>query len=144
MNRSPRNLRKSGVGEETRKRILEEVERCHYQIDEAASVLKRRERRVLVVRPKAVNEERFYFRGLWREIRRAAEDMAQYRLSFTYLESEYPLSEMWKELERIYDEQIEEIDGMITADDGEKASIWLSRFTKRGDSGGTAVQLFCR
>ena len=51
---------KSGISEETRKRVLEEVERSNYQVDEAASVLKRGAKNVVVVLPKAQDEDRFY------------------------------------------------------------------------------------
>ena len=66
---------KSGISEATRKRILEEVERSNYQVDEAASVLKRGAKKVMVVLPKPQNEDRFYFRGIWRGIREAAKGM---------------------------------------------------------------------
>lgn len=123
---------KSGVREDTRQRILDEVRRLNYQVDETASALKRHEKRVAVVMPKAQDEERFYFRGLWQAIRQAAREMERYKIQYRYVESPYPLSEMWKELERVYDEQLEEIDGLITAADGEEASVWISRFAKRG------------
>lgn len=123
---------KSGISEETRKRILEEVERSNYQVDEAASVLKRSAKKVIVVLPKDQKEDRFYFRGLWRGIRQAAQGMEQYKIYYQFIESEYPLSQMWKELERVYDEQLEEINGLITIADSEKTNVWIGRFAKRG------------
>lgn len=125
---------KSGISEKTRKRILEEVERTNYQVDEAASVLKRSAKKVAVVLPKAQKEDRFYFRGLWRGICQAAQEMEQYKIYYQFIESEYPLSQMWKELERVYDDQLEEIDGLITIADSEKANVWIGRFAKRGIS----------
>lgn len=123
---------KSGISEETRKRILEEVERSNYQVDEAASVLKRGAKNVVVVLPKAQNEDRFYFRGIWRGIRKAAREMEQYKIYFRFIESEHPLTQIWRELEQVYDEMLEEIDGLITIADSEKTNLWISRFDKRG------------
>lgn len=122
---------KSGVREDTRQRILDEVRRLNYQVDETASALKRHEKRVAVVLPRAQKEERFYFRGLWQAIRQAAGEMERHKIQYEYIESPYPLSEIWRELERVYDEQLDEIDGLITAADGEEASVWISRFAKR-------------
>ena len=57
--------------------------------------------------------------------------MERQKIHYEYIESPYPLSRIWKELERVYDERLEEIDGLITAADGEEASVWISRFAKR-------------
>lgn len=123
---------KAGISEETRKRVLEEVERTNYQVDEAASILKRSAKNVVVVLPKAQKEDRFYFRGLWQGIRKAAQEMEQYKIYFRFIESEYPLTQIWCELERVYDEMLEEIDGLITIADSEKTNVWINRFDKRG------------
>ncbi|MDY3920273.1 MAG: LacI family DNA-binding transcriptional regulator [Candidatus Limivivens sp.] len=123
---------KSGIGEETRQRILEEVARSNYQIDEAASVLKRSAKTIAVVLPKAQKEDRFYFRGIWRGIREAAQGMEQYKLDFQCIESEFPLSQIWRELERVYDDKVEELDGLITIADSKEADIWIERYAKRG------------
>lgn len=123
---------KSGISEETRRRVLKEVERTNYQVDEAASILKRSAKNVVVVLPKAQKEDRFYFRGLWRGIRKAAQEMEQYKIFFRYIESECPLTQIWRELERVYDEMLEEVDGLITIADSQKTNIWISRFDKRG------------
>ncbi|HHV09541.1 MAG TPA: LacI family transcriptional regulator [Clostridiales bacterium] len=123
---------KGGISEETRQRILEEVRRTNYQVDEAASVLKRGAKKVVVVLPKAQKEDRFYFRGLWRGIRKAAQGMEQYKIYFHFIESDYPLTQIWRELEWVYDEMLEEIDGLITVADSERTNVWISRFDKRG------------
>lgn len=123
---------KSGIGEETRRRILEEVERSHYQVDEMASVLKRAARNIAVVLPKAENEDRFYFRGIWRGIREAAAGMSHYKLNFSFIESEHPLSQIARELECVYDERADELDGLITIADSDAADVWIERFARRG------------
>lgn len=123
---------KSGIGEETRKRVMEEIERSHYQIDEAASVLKRSAKRIAVVLPKVQGEERFYFRAIWRSIYEATEGMAQYKLYFEFIESEYPIAQFAEQLEKVYDEKVEEIDGLITIADNKEACAWVDRFAKRG------------
>lgn len=123
---------KGGISEETRKRILEEVERSHYQVDEVASVLKRAAKNVVVVLPKAQNEDRFYFRGIWKGISKAAQEMGQYKIYFRLVESEYPLTQIWRTLEQVYDETLDDMDGLITIADSEKTNLWISRFDKRG------------
>lgn len=123
---------KGGISEETRRKILEEVERSHYQVDEAASVLKRGARTIGVVLPRPQGDDRFYFRAIWQGIRRTAPQMEQYKLYFRYIESEYPLSKIAKKLEEVYDLMAEEIDGLITVADSDAANVWIERFARRG------------
>lgn len=123
---------KGGLSEETRKKIMDEVERSNYQLDEAASVLKRSARTVYVVLPKAQDEERFYFKDVWRGIRKEAQRLEPFKIYFKYIESEYPMSKISRELERVYDEDLDEMDGLITVGDSEESCIWINRFAKRG------------
>lgn len=123
---------KEGVGEETRKRILEEVERMNYHVDEAASSLKRKTLTIAVVLPRTHGEERFYFRGIWEGIRQAAADLGKYKVEFRYFESEYSLDKMAMELQRIYDTILDDIDGLITISDNEGSNEWIARFYKQG------------
>ncbi len=123
---------KEGVGEATRKRILEEVERMNYHVDEAASSLKRKELNIAVVLPRPQGEERFYFRGIWEGVRQAAVDVMKYKVNFLYYESEYSLSQMAQELQQIYDSNLDEIDGLITISDSEDSNEWIARFYKQG------------
>lgn len=123
---------KEGVGEETRKRILEEVERMNYHIDEAASSLKRKELNIAVVLPRPQGEERFYFRGIWEGIRQAAAEVGKYKVNFLYYESEYSMNQMAQELQQIYDSNLDEIDGLITLSDCEDSNEWIARFYKQG------------
>lgn len=123
---------KEGVGEETRRRILEEVERMDYHVDEAASSLKRKVLTIAVVLPRTSGEERFYFRGIWEGIRLAAEDLGKYKVEFRYFESEYSLDRMAMELQQIYDTILDDIDGLITISDSEGSNEWIARFYKQG------------
>ncbi len=125
---------KEGVGEETRRRILEEVERINYHVDEVASSLKRKEMTIAVVLPKVQGEERFYFRGIWEGIRQAVEDIRKYKVNFLFYESEYGLNQLSKELQQVYDKKLDEIDGLITLSDCEESNEWISRFCRRGVS----------
>lgn len=123
---------KEGVGEETRRRILEEVERMNYHVDEAASSLKRKALTIAVVLPRTHGEERFYFRGIWEGIRQAAADLGKFKVEFLYFESEYSLDKMAMELQRIYDTILDDIDGLITISDSEGSNEWIARFYKQG------------
>ena len=123
---------KEGVGEETRKRILEEVERMNYHVDEAASSLKRKALTIAVVLPRTQGEDRFYFRGIWEGVKQAAADLGKYKVEFRYFESEYSLDKMANELQRIYDTILDDIDGLITISDSEDSNEWIARFYKQG------------
>lgn len=123
---------KSGLNEETRNKILEEVKRCNYQIDEAASALKRSAKYVYIVLPKGHKEDQYYLRRIWDSIKKEEKEMEQSRIYFRYIESEYDLSNIYKKLEEVFDQYLDQMDGLITVADGEKAGIWLSRFARSG------------
>lgn len=59
---------KSGVGDETRKRVLEIAREYHYKPNKAAAALKRGTVRLAIVMPEAAGENRFYIRHYWRGV----------------------------------------------------------------------------
>lgn len=123
---------KEGVGEETRRKILEEIKRTNYQINSAASSMKRRTLVIAVVLPKSEGDERFYFRGLWRGIREAAKKLAPYNIEFRYVESKYGLDKISLELQELFDTILDDINGIITIADDEETAVWVRRFRKQG------------
>lgn len=123
---------KEGVGEETRKKILAEIKRTNYQVNSAASAMKRKPLRIVVVLPKCEGEDRFYFRGLWKGIMTAAEKLKPYKVDFQYIESKYGMKNISKELMNLFDESLDEINGIITLSDDEETGMWIKRFKKQG------------
>lgn len=121
---------KKGVSEKTRQIILDEVERSGYRMNESASLLKRGEQQIMVVLPQMAAEDAYYFRSIWHGIRQAA---AQHSLfQFRYIETPYSMQDMAKELSCVYDEEVENIHGLITFSDDQEASNWTARFVRRG------------
>lgn len=51
---------KEGVGEETRQRVLAEIERTNYQINTVAASMNRKPMVIVVVLPKCEGDERFF------------------------------------------------------------------------------------
>ena len=123
---------KEGVGEETRKRILAEVEKMNFQIDAAASSLKRKTMNIAVVLPQPKGEDQYYFRGIWEGIREAAEEVMKYKINFIYIESEYRIDKLSKELQKLYDTILDDINGLITFSDTNDSNEWIARFYKQG------------
>lgn len=123
---------KEGVGEETRKRILAEVEKMNYQIDAAASSLKRKDIIIAVVLPKPQGEDQYYFRGIWEGIKEAAAEVERYKFKFIYIESEYRMDKIALELKRLYDTFLDDINGLITISDTRETNEWIARFYKQG------------
>ncbi|MFV0465659.1 MAG: substrate-binding domain-containing protein [Lachnospiraceae bacterium] len=140
---------KEGVGEETRKRILEAVEQMNYTVDETASSMKRKSLRIAVVLPKPVGEERFFLRGIWSGIKKAADSLERYRVEFVFIESEYNLEMIAMELQKLYDTMLDDINGLITLSDDKASNEWISRFYRQGvtvvllASYGNVVDVFC-
>ena len=140
---------KEGVGEETRKRILAEVEKMNFQIDAAASSLKRKAINIAVVLPKAKGEDQYYFRGIWKGIKEAAAELEKYKFHFIYIESEYRMDKIALELQTLYDTMLDDINGLITISDTSETNEWIARFYKQGvitvliSSYGRSENYFC-
>ena len=123
---------KPGVGEKTRARILAEVEKTDYQIDEVASMLKRKELNVAVVLPKAAGEDKYYFRGIWQGIEEAARSLRRYKINYSFFQSDYRLDNMAMALRELYDNEVDGIQGLITIADDRESGEWVSRFSRLG------------
>ncbi len=124
-----------GVGEELRRRILEEAERQHYQVDESASLLRRNQLSITVLLPGPQGNERFFYRGLWFGIERAARRLQKTRTEVKMIKADCGVDRLSDALERLYDETDmaeEKMDGLITICDDEKSAAWISRFIRRG------------
>lgn len=123
---------KKGVSEKTREMILQEVERCNFQLNESASLLRRGVQDVAVVLPAAKDEDRYFFRGIWEGVQTAAASLQAHPLRFRFIESEYSQTDISKELMRLYDEEVESIQGLITISDDKEAGQWARRFGRLG------------
>lgn len=123
---------KEGVSEATRKRILDEVEKMDYHIDEAASSLKRKILNIAVVMPKACGEERFFLRGVWQGIKEVDAELGSNKVHFQYIESDYGLYCISDQLRILYDTMLDDIDGLITISDSNECNDWIARFHKQG------------
>lgn len=125
----------SGVGEELRQKILEEVERSHYQVDESAALLRRNAVNITVLLPKAAGNERFFYRGLWQGVYRAAKKLQRMRAVITFVETECGIDKMGKALEELYhitNFDTVRMDGLVTICDDEQSRDWITQFIHRG------------
>ena len=125
---------KGGVGEETRQRVLAEIERTNYQINTIAASMKRKAIVIAVVLPKPVGDERFYYRGIWKGVKESAEKLKTYKVEFRFIESEYGQSQIALELQKLFDNELDDINGIITLADDDETVLWLKRFQKQGVS----------
>lgn len=121
-----------GISENLRNRILYEVEKNNYQMDEAASMLRRGQLHITVLLPKAADQERFYYRGLWEGVFRGAEQLKKNKVSVDFVEATCGAGRMYEALEHLYDETDENLNGLVTICDDEKSRGWLKRFMARG------------
>lgn len=123
---------RSGISESLRSRILTEVERSNYQVDEAASLLRRKQYDIVVVLPKPQGQERFYYRGMWEGIYKGAEEIKRHKVRILFRQWEKGISRIGEALEQLYDETDEALNGLITVCDDERSKEWIQRFIKRG------------
>lgn len=124
-----------GVSAELRRKILEDAKRNNYQLDEQASLLRRDPINLTVLLPKAVGNERFYYRGLWQGIYRGIEDLKKMKVNVRCVETKFGVNELSSALEHLYDASYcdkEKIDGLVTICDDEQSRSWIQRFMRRG------------
>lgn len=121
-----------GISDRLRQKILFEVERSNYQMDEAASMLRRGQFHITVLLPEAARQERFYYRGLWDGIYRGAEQLKKNKVKVTFVETTCGAGHMGEALEKLYDETDEGLHGLVTLCDDEVSARWLQRFMGRG------------
>lgn len=123
---------KKGISEETRKRILEEIKKSNYQVDEAASMLRRGELNITILLPKPTGDERFYFRGLWQSIYKMGDAVGKNKVDVKYAYSEEGIEGIAEALKNLYDHTDESLDGLLTVCDDEESKDWIERFMRRG------------
>ena len=123
---------RAGISESLRHRILTEVERSNYQVDEAASLLRRKQYYIVVLLPKSQGQERFYYRGMWEGIYKGAEEIKRHKVRISFRQWEKGISRIGEALEQLYDETDETLNGLITVCDDERSKEWIQRFIKRG------------
>lgn len=122
---------KPGVSDELRARILEEVQKQNYSVNEIAATLRRSEYVIVILLPKPVNEDRFFFKSIWDSLRKKFPEYEKQKIRIRVIEHEYGLPGMAKVLEKLYDEP-GTIHGLITVCDDEASVEWLRRFIRRG------------
>ena len=121
-----------GISDSLRKKILREVEHSNYRMDEAASMLRRGQFNITVLLPKPEAEERFYYRGLWDGIYRGAEEIKKNKVNIRFVETTHGVNQISRALENLFDEEDENLHGLITICDDEAARDWIQRFIRRG------------
>ena len=123
---------RKGISEDLRAKILAEVEKSQYRMDEAASMLRRGQLHIDVLLPKPAGQERFYYKGLWDGIYRGAQEIGQKKVKVTYVETDRGIDKISESLEHLYDTTDESLDGLVTVCDDDKARDWIQRFIRRG------------
>lgn len=124
---------KAGVGEKLRKTILEEAQQSNFTIDEAASVLRRNEINIAVVLPLAINEDRYFFGSMWESAKEMASELKKLKVKLQFVGIENDINKQNKALAEIYDDNIENIQGLLTiACDEDGATEWINRYSNRG------------
>lgn len=124
---------KAGVGEKLRKAILAEAQQSNFTIDEAASVLRRNEINIAVVLPLAIGEDRYFFSSMWESAEEMALELKKLKVNLQFVGMKNDIKEQSKTLARIYDENIENINGLLTiACDENETAEWVNRYSNRG------------
>lgn len=124
-----------GVSEHLREAILKEARKSNYVMDESASLLRRGGVHLVVLLPDAVNNERFYYQGVWQGIEAGAAELQKMKANIRLIRTEVGVDEISCALEELYDRLDNgevKMDGLVTICDDEKTRLWLQRFIRRG------------
>jgi LacI family transcriptional regulator len=88
---------KQGIGDGTRKKILDIAAKMGYSVNEAASSLRRKALHIAVILQSTSNPQNFFFRKTWDGIDRAEHSLLDYRVKITRIEC----GDNWKSQEEI-------------------------------------------
>lgn len=124
---------KAGVGEATRKRILETAKAMGYQPNINASLLKRKPLRIAGAFPAYTEQNRYYYPYVWQGFRECMEEMADYNIET--VEVPYGIGRgmgsQREELLALWER--DQVDGLITIGHlAPKDSAVLKKFTEKG------------
>ncbi len=72
---------KSGVSEQTRRAVCNAAQSLNYKTNEAASILGRGERNVLVIIPNETHSDSYFYRDMWLAIRQATKELAGFKIN---------------------------------------------------------------
>lgn len=126
---------KAGVGEATRKRILETAGAMGYQPNMNASLLKRKPLRIAGAFPAYTEQNRYFYPYVWQGFRECMEEMADYNIKA--VEVPYGAGRgtgsQREALLALWEEQQDQIDGLITIGhlDCQDSAV-LKQFTEKG------------
>lgn len=124
---------KEGVGQKLRQAILEEVERSNFKIDETASALRRNEINIAIVLPQAIGEDSYFFSSMWESAKEMALEFKKLKVNLQFVGMQNDIKQQNETLARIYDENIENINGLLTiACDEKETAEWVNRYSNRG------------
>lgn len=122
---------KTGVGDDTRKRILAIAKKSGYRPNAVAASLKRKTLTIAAAFPEPVGENRYYFSPIWKGVRDCLESVGDFNVSLVELPYRKGKGPKRVEMEALRDQG--ELDGILTTgfmDDFGQASI--ARFGRRG------------
>lgn len=120
---------KTGVGETTRRRILDIAKQNNYRPNIVAASLKRKTLRIAAAFPEAVEDNRFYFPQVWKGVRDCLHSRRDFNIELLELPYRKGEGRQEEELERLHAEG--GIDGLLTlgfSDDF--GSVSLTRFNR--------------
>jgi LacI family transcriptional regulator len=102
---------KEGVGEETRKKILDIAGDLDYSVNVAASSLKRKAVQIAAIFRGKANPRNFFFHKMWDGVERAERNLSDYRVRITRIECD----DTWESQDKILRELASggEVDGVI-------------------------------
>ncbi len=73
--------RKSGVSERTRQIVCQAAQSLNYKTNEAASILGRGERNVVVIIPNEAHHDSYFYRDMWLAIRHATKELESFKIN---------------------------------------------------------------
>lgn len=115
---------KAGVGEATRKRILEIAQKSDYRPNALAASLKRKTVSIAAAFPEPVEENRFYFPEVWRGVQEYLGSVRDYNVRLVELPYQKGQGRKGDEIEDLYGRGM--LDGLLTVgfmDDFGQASL---------------------
>ena len=122
---------KGGYSAATQKRVIEEARRLDYQVNTAASSLRRNPMTIAAVLPRAERENRYFFRFVWKGIEKALDDLSFYNVTLERYYAEPGSTVALSIFSDILDS--EDVKGVVTYTTGTREEEdAIRRFMERG------------
>ncbi len=124
---------KEGISDELRARVRHTANEMGYRANYMAAALKRKGIRLAIALPAPTSDSRYYYRGMWRGLRRFFSETAEFNVTPLEYSYRFMYGANGKALKNIYEEHAGKLDGVLTIGvEGDDSHYYIHKLRERG------------